>query len=169
MLTSVRISLLRNLSLFWQINEADLNRYWRNVPLPEPHLSLLAGGFFLQRVRPWRLSLNRRIRHLVGWSFIASGAALAGWAVSAASETNLSRSNRLVTHGPYALSRHPMYLGWSFIYFGLALVVNTCWLFIFSPLLVALVHLAALNEERKLENRFGKDYQAYEKRVRRYL
>ncbi len=71
--------------------------------------------------------------------------------------------------GPYGVSRHPMYTGWTCIYLGVAFVVNTRWLILLSPVLLALVHFTALAEERELEKRFGSAYRAYKKRVRRYL
>jgi len=51
----------------------------------------------------------------------------------------------------------------------MALVANTRWLILLSPMLLALVHFTTLAEERELENRFGDNYRAYMRRVRRYL
>ena len=142
---------------------------WRNMPLPGPHLGLIAGGLILHRVRPWRLLSEGCLRLVTGWSFIAAGALLAGWATGAASNVDLARSDRPVTTGPYAVSRHPMYMGWTYIYVGVALVVNTRWLLILLPLLLAFVHRTVLTEERQLEERLGSDYRTYKRRVRRYL
>jgi protein-S-isoprenylcysteine O-methyltransferase Ste14 len=146
-----------------------LRWHWRNVPLPEPHLGLLAAGLILQRVRPKPLSSGGRIRCVTGWCCIASGIALAAWATGAAAELDLERPDRLVTLGPYAMSRNPMYVGWIGIYLGMALVTNTRWLILLSPMLLALVHFTTFAEERELENRFGDNYQAYKRQVRRYL
>jgi protein-S-isoprenylcysteine O-methyltransferase Ste14 len=139
------------------------------VPLPEPHLGLLAGGLILQRVRPKPLSSVGRIRCVAGWCCIASGIALAAWATGAAAELELECPDRLVTLGPYAMSRNPMYVGWAGIYLGMALVANTRWLILLSPMLLALVHFTTFAEERELGNRFGDNYRAYMRRVRRYL
>jgi protein-S-isoprenylcysteine O-methyltransferase Ste14 len=67
------------------------------------------------------------------------------------------------------MSRNPMYVGWIGIYLGMALVTNTRWLILLSPMLLALVHFTTFAEERELENRFGDNYQAYKRQVRRYL
>ena len=147
---------------------ADGSR-WRNIPLPEPHLGLIAGGLILHRVRPWILLSKGRLRPVTGWSLIAAGAVLAGWATDAASSIDLARPDWIVTIGPYAVSRHPMYVGWTCIYLGMAVVVNTRWLIILSPLLLVLVHRTVLAEERQLAKRLGGDYRAYKKQVRRYL
>jgi protein-S-isoprenylcysteine O-methyltransferase Ste14 len=147
----------------------ELRWRWRNVPLPEPHLGLLAAGLILQRVRPKPISSVGRIRHVAGWCCIASGIALAAWATGVAAVLDLERSDRLVTLGSYAMSRNPMYVGWTGIYLGMALAANTRWLIFLSPMLLALVHFTTLAEERELENRFGDNYRAYMRRVRRYL
>ncbi len=76
---------------------------------------------------------------------------------------------RLVTSGPYALSRNPMYLGHILFTLGLALVFR-------SPLAAALVverarrfsHRVRVDEER-LERIFGDEYRAYCRRVKRWI
>ena len=141
---------------------------WRNCPLPEPHLGLLACGFILHRLRPWMLVPQRRFRLLSGWSLIIGGAVLVSWATRAAGSINLANPDRLVALGPYALSRHPMYVAWTSIYLGVALVLNTRWLIILSPLLLAFTHRTILAEERQLEKHLGDDYRAYKRRVGRY-
>lgn len=141
---------------------------WQNVPVPEPHLGLIVAGLILHRIRPQRLLAERRARLLTGSSLITGGALLVAWATSAASNVDLAHPERLVTNGPYALSRHPMYTGWTCIYLGVALVANTRWLIILLPLLFALVHRTVLAEERHLETRLVDDYRAYQRRVRRY-
>jgi protein-S-isoprenylcysteine O-methyltransferase Ste14 len=142
---------------------------WRNLPLPEPHLGLLAGGLILHRLWPRMLLPEGRVRLVTGWSLIAGGALLAGWATRAAGNIDLAHPARLITVGPFAVSRHPMYTAWTSIYFGVALVANTRWLILLSPLLLALVHRAVLAEEWQLATRLGDDYRDYKRRVGRYL
>lgn len=77
----------------------------------------------------------------------------------------------LVLQGPYRWTRNPMYLGMSLTYVGLAIAFDS---------LVALVLLAAIvlpimqthviaREESYLERKFGEEYLAYKRRVRRWL
>jgi protein-S-isoprenylcysteine O-methyltransferase Ste14 len=142
---------------------------WRNLPLPEPHLGLLAVGLILHRLQPRMLLSEGRLRLVTGGPFITVGAVLVGWATSAIGNIDLADPDRLITIGPYAVSRHPMYTGWTSIYLGVALVANARWLTILSPLLFALVHRTVLAEEHQLEKRLGDGYRAYKKQVRRYL
>ncbi len=76
---------------------------------------------------------------------------------------------RLVTKGPYAHTRNPMYLGHLIFLIGLAI---TFW----SPLGVLIfvgmavwLHFRILKDEEKLEQQFGEEFLAYKRRVRRWL
>jgi protein-S-isoprenylcysteine O-methyltransferase Ste14 len=78
--------------------------------------------------------------------------------------------SRLVTHGPYRLTRNPMYLGLAALYTGLALVLNRLWPLVLLPVaLLVLIRTVILIEERYLEGHFGDEYRAYRGRVRRFL
>ncbi len=60
-----------------------------------------------------------------------------------------------MTNGPYAIIRHPMYLGWTIAYVGLALAGDNGWLALLLPALFALVRREARHEEQALRRRFG--------------
>lgn len=59
------------------------------------------------------------------------------------------------------MSRNPIYVAWTLIYLGVALVLNTAWLLLLVPLLAALIHREAQREEERLEEAFGSEYRAY--------
>lgn len=141
---------------------------WRNVPLPEPHLGVLGTGLVLSLLRPRPLSSTPGVRR-AGWPLIAVGVGLAAWAARSAAEVDLERPDRLVVTGPYRRSRHPMYVAWTLIYLGVALVLNAGWLLRLLPLLVGLMDREARREEERLEEAFGHKYVAYRAGVRRYL
>lgn len=74
---------------------------------------------------------------------------------------------KLVTTGPYAYVRNPMLSGVFILMFGLGILFGSISLvFIFTPLFILLnfLELKAI-EEPELENRLGKDYSKYKKRV----
>lgn len=68
----------------------------------------------------------------------------------------------LVTTGPFALSRHPIYLGNAVLLVGAALLLDNAWMAAAALAAFLLVRrLAALPEERHLVAHFGDDYRRY--------
>jgi protein-S-isoprenylcysteine O-methyltransferase Ste14 len=126
-------------------------------------------GILLQVIVPWRLLPHAWIGHVVGWPLVLGGALLAGWAVVVAGEVDVEDPARIVIAGPYAHSRNPMYVAWTGVYVGIAFVLNSVWLLLLLPIVLVLIHLVVLREERALKRRFGAEYAAYRSRTRRYL
>lgn len=112
---------------------------------------------------------ERRRARAVGVGLSLVGVLLIWWAVRAVGEVNVEKPATLVTTGPFSFSRNPMYVGWSVLYLGLSLVVNTVWLVVAFPLVVAAAHRVVLQEERALEREFGDAYRTYRRDVPRYL
>ena len=76
----------------------------------------------------------------------------------------------IVSGGPFAYSRNPIYVGWLILYFGVALVWGGLWTLILAIPCAAVIHrYAIVREERYLEHTFGAAYTDYRARVRRYL
>lgn len=76
----------------------------------------------------------------------------------------------IVSSGVFAFSRNPIYLGFTLIYLGVTLWVNTWWLVLLLPVVLAVMHYGViLREERYLEGKFGEAYLAYKRRVRRWI
>jgi protein-S-isoprenylcysteine O-methyltransferase Ste14 len=82
-----------------------------------------------------------------------------------------STTNRkLVTSGPFRLTRNPMYLGLVIVTFGIALWVGA-WPMFLAPIATFAtanwVHIPF--EETKMRNQFGEAFDAYVRRVRRWI
>jgi protein-S-isoprenylcysteine O-methyltransferase Ste14 len=79
-------------------------------------------------------------------------------------------STHLVTTGAFSFSRNPIYLANTLIMLGAALIAGIAW-FIPLALIAAFLtqKLAIEGEEKHLALRFGKKYQDYRKRVRRWI
>ena len=76
----------------------------------------------------------------------------------------------LVSAGPYARSRNPMYVGMVAIVTGLAVVLGTVTPLAVVPLLAALLALKFVPaEEQAMAEAFGEAWQQYKSRVRRWL
>ena len=129
----------------------------------------LGLGILLGVLWRWRVFPEAWIGHVVGWPLILFGLAVTTWAVVAAAGADLKRPGHLVVTGPYCRSRNPMYLAWTALYIGFALVLNTVWPLLLLPVVVLLTDLTIRHEERTLEATFGDAYRAYRSRVRRYL
>jgi len=143
---------------------------WRNVPIPEAHVIGIVGVIFLHLVFPLKIFAVRWPGHILGWLFIIQGICLAGWSVIEADAINIDSPNRLITSGPYARSRNPMYLAWTIMGLGTAFVINTVWLAAILPIVALYTHFRViLPEESFLDRRFGYAYREYCQKVRRYL
>jgi protein-S-isoprenylcysteine O-methyltransferase Ste14 len=141
----------------------------RNLPLPEAHLALLALGLALQWLRPWHLPIPTRAAAFGSAVGIAASAASILWATRAAGDVDLAEPDRLVTTGPYAMTRHPMYEAWTALYAAIALGLRNGWLAAFLPVVVAFVHRDTGREDARLRRRFGPAHAAYAGAVPRYL
>ena len=91
---------------------------------------------------------------------------LAGTELDPTSETN----SALVTSGPFSLTRNPMYLGLIIAALGMAIWVGA-WPMLAAPVAVfATANWAHIPfEEAKMRRQFNGDYDAYVRRVRRWL
>ena len=87
----------------------------------------------------------------------------------AASDVDLERPSALVSTGPYVISRNPMYVSWTSLYVGGALITRNSWMLLSLPLVGGIIHRVVLREEHALEGAFGEEYFRYRKLVRRYV
>ena len=83
---------------------------------------------------------------------------------------SLEPQGSLVTTGPFRYSRNPLYLGGNvFCFFGASLLLGSPAAVVFTALHLPLVDLMIQREEKQLEQRFGDEFRAYKKQVRRWL
>lgn len=76
----------------------------------------------------------------------------------------------MVYNGCYAYSRNPIYLSFCLLLFGIGITADSFWILISTgPCAVAIYYVAIVREESYLEQKFGKDYLEYKKKVRRWL
>ena len=81
-----------------------------------------------------------------------------------------SEATRLVADGPFRFSRNPMYLAMIGVLAGLALLAGSLSVWIVSVVFGAWLQTAFVrHEEAFVAARFGDDYEAYRRRVRRWL
>jgi len=141
---------------------------------------LLIGVFYfgfclvIWRPLPLALSLPARIAALVlGTLLYFPGLALVLWGrlalgrlydVSSGFGAQLYANHRLVTHGPFAFVRHPMYLGLLVAALG-GLLIYRVWTLVFLVVNFLGLVFRARREEQILAIEFGEQWEAYCQRV----
>jgi len=74
----------------------------------------------------------------------------------------------LITSGPIAIFRHPMYVGVLLAAFGALLIFRTWAMVLFLPISLAVIARAE-REEALLEQEFGEDWYSYAAKVPKWL
>jgi protein-S-isoprenylcysteine O-methyltransferase Ste14 len=80
-----------------------------------------------------------------------------------------SAKGKLVTTGIYEHVRHPQYLGFLLITFGMNVLWITISTLLLWPILVILYYRLAKEEDKEMEKRFGKEYQKYKHMVPMFI
>lgn len=79
-------------------------------------------------------------------------------------------ANELVVTGAFRFTRNPMYVGLTFAYFGLALIVNWAWPIVLLPVVLIVMNAAIIEREEKyLSTAFPEAYGQYSQKTRRWL
>lgn len=151
------------------------------VRFPPPFL--FAGGLalaWLLESRVLRLRFiggddSRLPLEIAGVFLIAIGLLLMGWALLTFMKARtailpMRPASRLVEHGPFRISRNPMYTGMALFYLGVMLAMNWVWALVMFPVVIVLLYqLVISREERYLLGEFGDEYRSYCRRVRRWI
>lgn len=142
---------------------------WRNVPFPETYIAPLLLGVAVDFMFPRILIANSAVPFLLGIPLLLGGLLIILRAVREIGSQDVDAPTLVITSGPYARSRNPMYVAWTFIYIGAICIVNSVWLLLLLPAALVLTHFVVLREEKKLEELFGDSYYDYRQNVRRYI
>lgn len=129
----------------------------------------------LNLIWPLHTPLDSQLGDTLGLALVLASAVLGWWGIRAMFQAGESPdpnipTKRLVTIGPFAYSRNPIYLSLALFDVGLGLLFDNLWLFILLLLMLLYVdRLIVGREERYLEERLGEEYREYKRRVRRWL
>ncbi len=111
----------------------------------------------------------------LGWLMLAAFVALNISAIRAMRRAGPTvrpdrATEHLVTGGPFALTRNPLYLAGTMLLLGIGLISGIAWFLLVAIMAAfAVQKLAIEQEEEHLRARFGKTYQDYAARVRRWI
>lgn len=146
--------------------------------IPPPVLAFAAGALM------WAIARRAGVApfDLPGRTALAASLAGAGFLIDLVSVAAFVRArttvnplapdktSALVISGLYRFSRNPMYLGMLMILLGWGLYLGDALAFPPAGLFIILIEFLQLRpEERALEEKFGDDFRAYKKRVRRWI
>jgi len=97
-----------------------------------------------------------------GWCILIFGVFMVSWSI-------ISRKREIgfVSNGIYAFVRHPEFLGHMLIISSLALLTQHLFSFIVGGVLIFLLYLAMVEEEKKNLEKFGDSYREYMRGVPR--
>ena len=146
------------------------------IPPPLVLVAFLLAGFLLRPlVAPPPLPFSRTVQIIIGGVLFLAAVALGGSArgLFSASGQDLRPwmpSPSLLVGGPYRLTRNPMYVAMFILEIAIGCFAGDLWIVLLAPMFLVTVHYTAvLREEAYLEEKFGDEYRAYKRRVRRYL
>ncbi len=135
------------------------NRGW--LPVPFLVVPLLAAG----GITPLGV--------MVGTILIVCGEAWRLWGVATAGTVTRRRSRnvqKLVTHGPFALSRNPLYNGNFLLWMGFVALSGVWWFLPVAVVVFAVEYFFIVRyEEGVLESIFGEEYLAFKRRTPRWI
>jgi protein-S-isoprenylcysteine O-methyltransferase Ste14 len=161
--------------LFWLVN--IFNLFFLLVANPLAAILLITGH--LKDVDPTLLGIDSRwlltVVETGGFAIYLAGFCLMGWAlIKLDGNYQLGGSDprttdTMITGGPYALLRHPMYTAALSIALGLACLTNSLTCLGAFVIYLILILLLIPVEEESLLRAYGGQYVAYTQRVRKLL
>ena len=151
-------------------DHADLNR----LEPPLIPLAAMVGGVILNLAWPFPVA-PELVGTVLGTVAIVLGIGTALWAIRTMQAAGVDVSPdtstaAIVDRGPYGRSRNPIYLAGLLVAVGVALHVNSGWGLLLTAVAAAVMHFRIVaREERYLSSKFGDEYVAYQRRVRRWV
>ncbi len=147
------------------------------IPPPLMFVVTYFAGVGLQRLLPFDVGSPGlvEIAHYAGFGLIAAALLLmlSSVGIFLRARTTIipfGAAARLVSSGPYRLTRNPMYLGLVLAYVGIAGVRGEIWPLVLLPLPVLVIHRIVIPfEEQRLLEIFGDAFRQYCARVRRWI
>ena len=141
------------------------------APPPLIYLGFLGAGYLLGLAWPLTFSIPY-------WPALVLAGAGVVIALAAVREFHRAKTNvvphkpttAIITSGPFAYSRNPLYGVLALFHLAIALVWGNLWaLLLLVPALLVIRYGVIAREERYLEAKFGEEYLSYKRNVRRCL
>jgi len=145
---------------------------------PQPPLLFLAClllGVALRFIYPLDLGLPQVTRWGLGGLLLLLVALHGGWGLLTFRRMDTTPepngvASALLTSGPFRWTRNPLYLGLATLQVCFGVLLDSAWVLGMALVLVLLLdRLVIVREEVRLRAQFGEVYEAYARRVRRWL
>ncbi len=153
-----------------------MNSLELKVPPVAQVIITAAAMYGVSKVAPaLKFSLSVSTALAIGSGVVGLGSGIMGVAQFKKVQTTpnpqaLEKVSTLVTNGIYRYSRNPMYVGLVLILLGWALYLSHFLAFVLLPVFMLYITRFQIQpEERMMERKFGKVYQSYLSRVRRWI
>ena len=159
------------------IKNLTLIKILLKIPVPWVFVITYLIGVVLQVIFPFKFQSVEAINFILvaGFALFATGAFFAAWSLiifhrARTTTTPGEQSAKLVTEGPYRLTRNPMYISLILAYLGEVGFLNQIWPLLVLPLMLLYVNWIVIPiEENLLRNDFKSEYENYCKFVRRWF
>jgi len=147
------------------------------IPVPWVFILTYLTGVVLQLIFPIA-NPSVAVSHIAmvaGIILFATGAIFASWSLlifhkARTTTTPGESSKRLITDGPYRLTRNPMYISLLLAYLGEAGLLAQCWPVIVLPLMTVYLNRIVIPlEEDILRKDFKEEFKNYCSRVNRWF
>jgi len=144
------------------------------APPPLVYAVALYAAWWLQARYSLAFELGP-LAYWLGWASIGLGLTGFVWALAAiwghhTTVNPYKAASNLVTHGPFARSRNPIYTSDWFVYVGITLLLGTAWPLLLAPLVWLVMRYGVIaHEEAHLLAKFGDEYRTYCRQVKRWL
>lgn len=145
-----------------------------HVPPPAIYLAFFLAAVAAHRFVPVAFPRSR-ISGVAGWTLMTLAALIGTISIATfwrrrTTILPMRAASALVTEGPFRFSRNPMYVAMALLYVGAASWYGSVWPLLLFPLVIFVIsRFVIAREEAYLERRFGSEYVAYKRRVRRWL
>jgi len=164
------------LAAFWTKRSVYRESTWQRIRYVIP---ILVGGFLLTKGRRLSDPLSHRvIPHVeaLAWTGVVlcvAGLAFCIWARFTLGRNwsgvvTLKGGHELITSGPYALVRHPIYTGLLTMFVATVIVLGHVAGIIAAPLVFLSFWIKLRHEEKVMLKQFPNEYADYQQRVKRY-
>jgi len=83
--------------------------------------------------------------------------------------TNSNNLGKLITKGIFAITRNPFFVSIALYFVGIALVISNLFFVGIALSTIISIHFFILKEEKFMRKNYGKEYENYVKKVKRYF